>query len=174
MMTFVTLGADTTAIALRATFDFLIRHPKYMNRLQSEIDQYYNSKNLTAPITYSQALELPFLQAVIKEAGRLHPSIMYQLPRYAPPEGITIEGKFLPAGTEIGISPLSMNRDTRIFGADANEFRPERWIENAEKARYMDSMLTTVHLKFSLSNNTLVRIRIENMYWTKYCFVRME
>lgn len=120
------LGADTTAIALRATFDFLIRHPKHMKRLQAEIDEYYDTKALTAPITYAQCLELPFLQAVIKEAGRLHPSIMYQLPRYAPPEGITIDGHFLPEGTEIGISPLSMNRDTAIFGIDADEFRPER------------------------------------------------
>lgn len=140
------LGADTTAIAIRATFDFLIRHPTHMKRLQAEIDEYYDTKALTAPITYAQCLELPFLQAVIKEAGRLHPSIMYQLPRYAPPEGITIDNHFLPGGTEIGISPLSINRDTAIFGIDADEFRPERWMENSETARYMDSMLTTVCL----------------------------
>src|SRR5256885_7202490 len=117
-----------------------------MKRLQAEIDEYYDTKTLTAPITYAQCLELPFLQAVIKEAGRLHPSVMYQLPRYAPPEGITIDDYFLPQGTEIGISPLTMNRDTAIFGIDADEFRPERWMENPEKTRYMDSMLTTVSL----------------------------
>jgi cytochrome P450 len=116
-----------------------------MNRLQAEINEYYTTKNLTTPITYAQCLELPFLQAVIKEAGRLHPSIMYQLPRYSPPEGITIDNHFLPAGTEIGMSPLSMNRDTAIFGVDADEFRPGRWMDNPEKARYMDSMLTTVY-----------------------------
>jgi cytochrome P450 len=119
-----------------------------MARLRSEIDEYYNSRNLTTPITYAQTLEMPFLQAVIKEAGRLHPSIMYQLPRYAPPEGVTIDGKFLPSGTEVGMTPLTMNRDKAIFGEDADEFRPERWLENAEKARYMDSMLTTVSLNF--------------------------
>lgn len=37
-----------------------------------------------------------------------------------------------------------MNRDTAIFGVDADEFRPERWMDNPEKARHMDSMLTTV------------------------------
>jgi len=115
-----------------------------MKRLQAEIDEYYAAKSLTSPITYAQCLELPFLQAVIKEAGRLHPSIMYQLPRYAPPEGITIAEHFLPAGTELGVSTLTMNRDPTIFGVDAEEFRPERWMENPERARYMDSMLTTV------------------------------
>lgn len=119
-----------------------------MARLRSEIDEYYYSRNLTTPITYAQTLEMPFLQAVIKEAGRLHPSIMYQLPRYAPPEGVTIDGKFLPAGTEVGMTPLTMNRDKAIFGQDADEFRPERWLEDAEKARFMDSMLTTVSLNF--------------------------
>jgi cytochrome P450 len=151
---------------LRATFDFLIRNPKYMQSLQSEIDEYYTSKKLTAPVTYAQALELPFLQAVVKEAGRLHPSIMYQLPRYAPDEGITIDGKFLPAETEIGMTPLTMNRDKKIFGEDANEFRPERWMENAEKARYMESMLTTVWPLWRL----LIRVWvwIANVYWKEY------
>jgi cytochrome P450 len=144
-----------------------MRYPKYMTRLQSEIDEYYTSHNPTTPITYSQALEMPFLQAVIKEAGRLHPSIMYQLPRYAPPEGITIDGKFLPAGIEVGISSLSMNRDKEIFSEDANVFRPERWLENAEKARYMDSMLTTVFH----GNANVVGIWIEDVYWKEHCII---
>lgn len=72
-----------------------------MQQLQAEIDEFHVSHQVTAPITYSQALEMSFLQAVIKEAGGLHPSIIYQLPRYAPDEGIIIDGKPIPAGTEV-------------------------------------------------------------------------
>jgi cytochrome P450 len=84
------------------------------------------------------------LQAVIKEVERLHPSIVYQLPRYAPPEGLTIDGHFIPPKQIVGISPITMNRSKAIYGEDANEFNPETWLVNNPKVRYMDGHLATV------------------------------
>jgi cytochrome P450 len=84
------------------------------------------------------------LQAVIKEVERLHPSIVYQLPRYAPPEGLTIDGHFIPPKQIVGISPITMNRSKAIYGEDANEFNPETWLVNNPKVRYMDGRLATV------------------------------
>jgi cytochrome P450 len=82
------------------------------------------------------------LQAVVKEATRLLPSIVFQLLRHAP-ENFFVRGEHIPAGTSVGISPISQNRDRDIFGEDANEFRPERWLENRDKAGYMDTCLMT-------------------------------
>jgi cytochrome P450 len=129
-----------------------MRNPRYMKRLQSEIDQFCTSQTNKGPITYAQALTLPFLQAVILEATRLHPSIIYQLPRHSPEEGITIDGKVIPSGIDIGISPLTMNRDKAIFGEDAESFRPERWMEDKEKARVMESRLSTVRTERAISD----------------------
>jgi cytochrome P450 len=81
---------------------------------------------------------------VVKEAGRIFPSIVYQIPRYAPPEGVTIAGYAIPPATPVGISARSMNRSKEIFGQDANEFRPERWLEDENKAKSMDGFLATV------------------------------
>jgi len=142
-------GADTTSIGIRAVFDYLMRNPQHMNRLQSEIDDFYESQKLSTPITYAQTLTLPFLQAVILEATRLFPSIIYQLPRHSPEEGITIDGKQIPRGVDIGISTLTMNRDKAIFGDDAEMFRPERWLADKDKARYMEARLTTVYPSLS-------------------------
>jgi cytochrome P450 len=69
---------------------------------------------------------------------------MFQLPRYVPPEGVTIAGSFIPGGYAVSISPRSHNRLKEIFGEDADEWRPERWLEDESKSKYMDYLLTTV------------------------------
>lgn len=139
-------GGDTTAIGIRALMIFLMENPAYYNRVQQEVDDFYdkNIPNRDSEITFQQCLSLPFFQAVVKETGRMYPSIVYQIPRYVPAEGITIAGYAIPPGTPAGISAMAMNRSKQIFGEDANVFRPERWLENEPRARYMDSLLATV------------------------------
>jgi cytochrome P450 len=124
---------------------YLIQNPTTYKRLQKEVDTFYD-KNLTngTEISYNQCLTLPFLQAVIKESGRMYPSIIYQIPRYVPAEGINIAGYDIPPGTAAGISALSYNRSKAIFGEDSNTFRPERWLEDETRAKQMDALLGTV------------------------------
>jgi cytochrome P450 len=124
---------------------YLIQNPATYKRLQKEVDTFYD-KNLTngTEISYNQCLTLPFLQAVIKESGRMYPSIIYQIPRYVPAEGINIAGYDIPPGTAAGISALSYNRSKAIFGEDSNTFRPERWLEDETRAKQMDALLGTV------------------------------
>ena len=63
-----------------------------------------------------------------------------------PPQGDTIDGKFIPGGTNIGQNTFSMMRRTDIFGQDADVFRPERWLD-AEPTRLAE-MTRTVELVF--------------------------
>lgn len=44
----------------------------------------------------------------------------------------------LPAGTTIYLSIQGVNRDPNIWGPDADEFRPERWLEGDKKSREWD------------------------------------
>jgi cytochrome P450 len=74
----------------------------------------------------------------MKEAMRVHPSVQWSLPRYVPGSGLQIGSVYIPAGTEVGINPYVIHRNTSIFGDDAEVFRPERWLENEEKAKEMD------------------------------------
>lgn len=136
-------GADTTSIGMRSCLYYLCRNPKAYVRLQKEIDDYYEKNELAKPITYNQTQQLEYLKAVVKESTRLLPSINYQLLRYAPDAGMTVDGKYIPGGTEVGISPIAQNRDKAIWGQDAEEFRPERWIEDEARARYLDTMTMT-------------------------------
>jgi cytochrome P450 len=123
-----------------------MEHPQVYRKVQKEIDNFYEiNVSSDQEITYTQCLSLSYFQAVIKEAGRIHPSIVYQIPRYVPQEGIKIAGYDIPSGTAAGISALAFNRSRKIFGQDADEFRPERWIDDEPRARLMDSYLATVH-----------------------------
>src|SRR5271170_4243803 len=110
------LIVDTVSIGIRAIMCFLMEHPDVYKRLQQEIDEFYDKNILSGDISYQQCLTLPYFQAVVKEAGRMYPSIVYQIPRYVPEEGITIAGYAIPPGTAAGISALSMNRSKPIFG----------------------------------------------------------
>ncbi|KAF2019974.1 cytochrome P450 [Aaosphaeria arxii CBS 175.79] len=143
-------GADTTAIGILACVGALLKHPEYIPRLRDEIDHAYQQLGLDSSrehIKFTDAQNLPWLSAIIKESTRLHPSIQYQLPRYVPAGGVQIGPYFLPEGTVCGISCRSTNRSKKAFGADAGSFRPERWIsqskEDDERIKYCNSMLTT-------------------------------
>src|SRR5579859_1737039 len=123
---------------------FLMENSATYRRLRKEVDEFYKKNLTTGEISYNQCLTLPFLQAVVKESGRMYPSIIYQIPRYVPAEGINIAGYDIPPGAAAGISALSYNRSKEIFGQDSNTFRPERWLEDDTRAKQMDSLLAIV------------------------------
>ncbi|EXJ76401.1 uncharacterized protein A1O5_00909 [Cladophialophora psammophila CBS 110553] len=136
-MNIVGAGADTTSIGIRTCLYYICTHPQVYKQLQEEVDSFYEANNLDSPITYTQTQQLTYLRAVVTEALRLLPSIVWPLLRYSP--GLTIDGRYIPEGVEIGISPIAQNRDTAVFGDDASEFRPERWLESAERTSFMES-----------------------------------
>ncbi|KAJ5990155.1 cytochrome P450 [Penicillium canescens] len=129
----LTAGSDTTAITLRAIFYYLMQDPELFKKLHQEIDDADSSGRLSKHISYAESLQLPYLQAVIKEALRLHPAVAAPLERVVPPEGATVGGHYLRAGTIVGMNPWVIHRDTTIYGTDAEKFRPERWIDSSEE-----------------------------------------
>jgi cytochrome P450 len=70
------------------------------------------------------------LEAVIRESMRMHPSVAMPLERYVPETGATLpDGSFVPPSTIVGMTPYVVSRNRDIWGADADEFRPERWLQ---------------------------------------------
>lgn len=131
-------GADTTSIGMRTCLYYICTRQDVFKNLQQEVDAFCEANGLETPISFLQTQSLPYLQAVVKEALRMLPSIVWQLLRHAPP-GLVVDGKEIPAGTPVGMSPLAQNRDPAIWGDDANEFRPERWLESDSRTRYLES-----------------------------------
>jgi cytochrome P450 len=51
------------------------------------------------------------------------------------PGGDEINGMFIPGGTSIGYCAFSIFRDRKIWGEDADVFRPERFLEGEPEKR---------------------------------------
>jgi cytochrome P450 len=128
----VVAGSDTTAISMRAVVYYVLKNPACQKRLVEEVDEHYAEQE-SGILSFDMANNMPFLQAVIYEAMRLHPVIAQMLPRVVPDGGMQCEGfGRIPAGTFIGTSPYALSRSTEVFGEDATSFRPERWMGPAK------------------------------------------
>jgi cytochrome P450 len=123
----IIVGFDSTAAAVAAAVYFTIRHPDKLVMLQRELDGAKIGE--TSIPQWSDLQKLQYLDAIIKEAMRLYPSVGLHLQRVVPAEGLTLpDGRHIPSGTIVGMSPPVVNRDREVFGDDAEEFRPERWL----------------------------------------------
>ncbi|KAK2685715.1 hypothetical protein QWA68_015444 [Fusarium oxysporum] len=118
-------GSHTTANALSPILYYLYTNPRTLQCLRDELDICAK----VDPLSFQQSQSMLYLQAVIKEALRLHPGGGTQLTRVVPKVGLVIEGQFFPEGTEVGVNAWVLYHKKSIFGVDASEFGPERWLE---------------------------------------------
>ena len=126
-------GADTTAISLRSIFYYLCKNPYCYTRLVGEIDSMDSEGNLSEIVSFAESSQMVYLQACMKEAMRLHPAVGMLLERLVPEGGATIAGKWIPEGTIVGANPWVLARDKKVYGEDADVYRPERWLNPDEK-----------------------------------------
>ncbi|KAK8016797.1 hypothetical protein PG993_014986 [Apiospora rasikravindrae] len=120
-------GSDTTAISLSSILWHLITTPKAMRKLRKEVE---SQPRIQDHITFKTAnTNMPYLQAVVKEALRLHPAPGLPLWRVVPEGGATISSQYFEAGSVVGINLWVAHYDKSVYGDDADLFRPERWIE---------------------------------------------
>lgn len=126
-------GSDTTAISLRSIFYYLCRTPSAHTKLLAEIDQADREGRLSDPVTFAEAQELKYFQAVVKEALRMHPAVGFLLERVVPRGGAEVCGTWLAGGTVVGINPWVVARDREVYGEDSEDFKPERWLTADEQ-----------------------------------------
>jgi cytochrome P450 len=100
-MTNIGAGSDTTGLSLSAVIYYLCKYPEAMRKLREEIDSMAKKGEISDPVTYGQAQNMPYLQAVLKEALRMHPATGLPLGRVVPEGGAMISGKMFPAGFSI-------------------------------------------------------------------------
>lgn len=126
-MAFVNVGAgaDTTALSLSAVMYYLCRNPGVLSKLRKEVDEC----GLHSHFEYTHAQKLPYLQATIKEALRLHAGTALPLWREVDDQGLTVDGFVFPKGSVVGINTWVAHYNEEVFGKDAADFRPERWID---------------------------------------------
>ncbi|KZZ98738.1 Cytochrome P450 [Moelleriella libera RCEF 2490] len=128
IMTFLAAGHDTTASALTWTIYQLSRHPEVQKKLRKEIRD--NLDPLEAGSGVSSALidKLPYLNAVCSEVLRTHSPVPLTLRTVA--RDTVIQGQAIPKGTTIMLAAWGTNLDCKLWGPDAKDFRPERWLSS--------------------------------------------
>ncbi|KAL2812644.1 cytochrome P450 [Aspergillus granulosus] len=137
-------GADTTGTVFQALIHYLLTHQHVYERMMEEVDAAFR-KGLISNDTpqYAEVLEhLPFFVACVRETLRMCPPAPNIFPRYVSEPGLDLYGKFAPPGTEVSGNPWIMHRDENIFGANAEEFNPDRWMD-PERAKLMNKYLFT-------------------------------
>ncbi|KAF5019801.1 hypothetical protein F66182_8170 [Fusarium sp. NRRL 66182] len=146
-------GSDTTAISLSAILYYLLKNPWCLDKLRLEINDLTARGELSKSPTFGESQQMPYLQAVIKEALRLHPATGLPLERVVPEGGATICGKFFPEGTIVGINSWVAHRNTQVFGHDADAFNPDRWLVE-DKDRI--SAMNRYWMPFGLGSRTCI------------------
>ncbi|KAM0428145.1 hypothetical protein ACHAPT_007045 [Fusarium lateritium] len=157
-------GSDTTAISLSAVLYYLLKHPACLQKLRDEIDDLTAQRGLSKSPTFKESQQMPYLQAVIKEALRMHPATGLPLERVVPEGGATISGRFFPEGTTVGINTWVAHRDHRVFGDDAETFNPDRWlIDDSAKL----SMMNRYYMPFGLGSRTCIGRHVSMLEMSK-------
>lgn len=152
-------GSDTTAISLRAVLYYTLKHPRVMAKLCQELDDARKSGQISIPVSWKQSQELPYLDAVIREALRLHPAVGLLLERIVP-DGLQLpNGPYLPPGTIVGANPWIIHRHS-VFGEDVDSFVPERWlrgdIETTEEFRTRTQNMVRATFTFGAGPRTCI------------------
>ncbi|CAN0876916.1 Flavonoid 3'-monooxygenase [Linum grandiflorum] len=128
LLNMFTAGTDTSASTVEWAIAELIRNPKIMAQLQNELDTVVGRDRL---VTELDLPKLPYLQAVIKETFRLHPSTPLSLPRIAA-QSCEINGHHIPKGATLLVNVWAIARDPDVW-TDPLRFDPGRFLPGGEK-----------------------------------------
>ena len=101
-----------------------------METLRAELAPFFNT---TQPggFANSDLLNAEYLNAAVDESMRLHNPVCTGGTRETPPEGIVLDGTFIPGGVSIISSIWSMHRSEKYF-VKPLEWIPERWTSQTE------------------------------------------
>ena len=124
-------GRDTTASLLSSTWFHLARNPSIWSRLREEVKEVFKGEKPS----HERSQELPYLRAVFNESMRMYPQIPENgrialedtvLPRGGGKDNSAL--LFVPKGQVAMWGNYVLQRDPDVYGDDADEYRPERWL----------------------------------------------
>ncbi|KAG0020225.1 hypothetical protein BGZ82_011649 [Podila clonocystis] len=132
ILNFIIAGRDTTAQAMSWMFYLMHRTSADKNivvKLREEIETVLGNKMPT----YESSKDMKYAEACLYEALRLYPSVPRNIK-------VCVQDDVLPNGVEIRKgeffqwSPWTMGRATEIWGPDAKEYHPERWLDGSKNS----------------------------------------
>ena len=125
LVNMIAAGRDTVAVALTHLFHVLYKHPEVERKLIDELNQKVN--NVINEDTLSN---LVYMDCVILELCRLHPPLPLDFKVCT--KDIRLPGTTnitLPKSTIVSYTPYHFHRLVSVWGLDAMDFKPERWLD---------------------------------------------
>ncbi|KAF2847550.1 pisatin demethylase [Plenodomus tracheiphilus IPT5] len=113
----VVAGSDTTAISLTSVIGHHSTNTTALTALRYELEAATATGTLSNPPSFKEAQKLPYFRLSLM---RLFDYILRQ---------------YFPPGTDVGINPWVLHHEQPIFGPDASESRPQRWISGTPEER---------------------------------------
>lgn len=126
--TFMFEGHDTTASAISFAIFCLSENPDAQKKVIEELQEIF-AEDKSRSATFRDLQAMKYLEAVIKEALRLYPSVPFYARNVY--ENVEYDGGILPKGLTLTINAYGMHRNPELF-PEPLKFLPERFIsENA-------------------------------------------
>jgi cytochrome P450 len=143
ILNFVIAGRDTTAVTLSWLFWLLAKNPSAEDKIVQELEEVERShvglsitdhndgcdrlEKYSQLLTYDTLSKMHYLQAAITESLRLYPAVPLN-GKTAVSDDILPDGNKVTRGNVINYVPYAMGRMQRLWGDDALDFKPERWL----------------------------------------------
>ncbi|KAF2870936.1 cytochrome P450 52A12 [Massariosphaeria phaeospora] len=127
-------GRDTTASLLSYVFMLLTDHPEVYSKLRTVILEEFGTYAHPRDISFAKLKSCSYLQWVLSETLRLYPVVPIDgrraLTDTTLPTGGGPDGKspiYIRKHMPVDYSVYVMHRRKDLWGADADDFKPERW-----------------------------------------------
>ncbi|KAH6968090.1 cytochrome P450 [Fusarium avenaceum] len=130
LITFLVAGHETTAATMTFTMYWLLKKPEVYRKVQEEVDNVVGD----GPLRIEHVAKLSYLTAVIREVLR-HSAPIWAFGREVLKDEEIIGGKYrVKSGEQILCFLAKSHLDPKVFGGDAEEFKPERMLnENFDR-----------------------------------------
>nr|GMC86924.1 cytochrome P450 704C1-like [Ipomoea batatas] len=139
ILNFVLAGKDSSANTLSWFFYMLCKNPLVGEKLDREIEEAFGNlkekasssvEDCIGSITDDEVLQkMPYLHATLTETLRLYPAVPVD-GRCAETDDVLPDGFKVKKGDGVYYMSYAMGRMPYIWGDDAEEFRPERWLKD--------------------------------------------
>ncbi|XP_038685591.1 cytochrome P450 704C1-like [Tripterygium wilfordii] len=134
ILSFIIAGKDTTASTLSWFIYMLCKHQDIQERIAKEVRGSTKIKDnssidkLVASITHEALENMQYLNAASTETIRLYPAVPVD-GKYCFSDDTLPDGFFVRKGDMVTYQPYAMGRMKFLWGSDAEDFRPERWLD---------------------------------------------
>ncbi|XP_057986060.1 cytochrome P450 704C1 isoform X2 [Hevea brasiliensis] len=133
ILNFVIAGKDTTAATLSWFIYVLCKHPAVQEKVAEEVREVSKVKEVKSFADFAatiddEALEkMSYLHAAITETLRLYPAVPVDA-KICFSDDTLPDGFSVKKGDMVSYQPYAMGRMKFIWGNDAEEYKPERWL----------------------------------------------